>query len=75
MTDVLAALFTTGIELRGYRLLLMFPLCLSIAGVYKATRCSDLRDIPAAAAVLWLTITGGMFAVGLALWLLFLVMV
>ncbi|MCO6437360.1 MAG: hypothetical protein J5J06_09765 [Phycisphaerae bacterium] len=75
MIHVLAALFTTGIELRGYRLLLLFPLCLSIAIVYKTTRCEDLREVPAAAGVLWITIVAGMFAIGLALWLLSMIMI
>ena len=56
MTSVLSGLFTTAIELNGReRLLLMLPLCLSIAIVYKTTRCDNLREVPAAALILWVT--------------------
>lgn len=74
--SVCAALFTTGIVLTGpQRLLLMLPLCLAIAVVYKATRCRDLREVPAAALVLWVTIVLGMSLVGVALWALYRIMV
>ncbi len=76
MTSALVGLFTTPIELTGIqRFLLMLPLCLSIAIVYKTTRCRNLRDVPAAALVLWVTIVAGMYAVGLGLWLVFEIMV
>lgn len=69
MTDLLAGLFTTGIELTGkQRLLLMFPLCLSVAIVYKTTHCEKLRELPMATFVLWVTIVIGMYAVGVGLW-------
>ena len=72
MTGVLAALFTAAIQVTGIpRLLLMLPLCLSIAVVYKTTRCEDLREMPLAALILWGTIVLGMLAVGLGLWILF----
>ena len=72
----LAALFTTPFELSGAeRLLLMLPLCLSIAVVYKTIRLERLSDLPKAAMALWGTIVGGMCAVGLGLWLLFQAMV
>ncbi len=72
---VCAALFTTGIVLTGpQRLLLMLPLCLAIAVVYKTTRCRDLREVPAAALVLWVTIVLGMSLVGVALWAMYRIM-
>ena len=72
MTSALAGLFTTSIDLTGmHRLLLMLPLCLSIAIVYKTTRCEKLRNVPAAALILWGTIVVGMYAVGVGLWLAF----
>ena len=75
MTSVLAGLFTTAIELTGReRFFLMLPLCLSIAIVYKTTRCDNLGEVPAAALILWVTIVVGMFVVGGGLWLLFLIM-
>ena len=72
MSGLLAQLFVTGIPLSGtQRFLLMLPLCLSIAVVYKTTRCDRLREVPASAAVLWVTIIAGMYAVGVGLWLVF----
>ncbi len=76
MTATLAALFTTGIELTGMcRFLLMLPLCLSIAVIYKTTRCDDLREVPVAALTLWVTIVVGLLAVGVGLWAVFETMV
>ena len=76
MTGVLAGLFTTAMELTGReRLMLMLPLCLSVAIVYKTTRCENLRDVPGAALILWGTIVLGMLAVGIGLWLLSLIMI
>ena len=72
MTGVVGGLFTTAIELTGVqRSLLMLPLCLSIAVVYKTTRCERVRDIPVAALILWVTIVAGMYAVGIGLWAVF----
>jgi hypothetical protein len=76
MTAVPAALFTTSIPLPGvWRLLLMLPLCLSIAVIYKTTRCDDLREMPKAALILWVTIVVGMLAVGVGLWIAFMIAV
>ena len=76
MTAILCALFTTAIPLHGgQRFLLMLPLCLSIAVVYKTLRCDDLRAVPVAALVLWGTIVAGLCAVGAGLWLLFMILV
>ena len=76
MTETLAALFTTGIELTGmHRFLLMLPLCLSIAVVYKTTRCTSLKEVPSSAILLWVTIVLSMLGVGVGLWLLFSIMV
>lgn len=73
---MLAALFTHAIELSGReRLLLMLPLCLAIAIVYKAIRTENLHKLPAAALSLWVTIVVGMSAVGVGLWVLFRIMV
>jgi hypothetical protein len=58
-----------------HHILLILPLCLSIAIVYKTLRCENLRDIPAAAAILWGTIVVGMYAVGVGLWALYSLMV
>ncbi|UCE61502.1 MAG: hypothetical protein JSU63_07085 [Phycisphaerales bacterium] len=76
MTGTLAFLVLGFIELAGpQRQILMLPLCLSIAVVYKTTRCEKLSDVPVAALVLWGTIVLGMYAVGVGLWLLYLILV
>ena len=75
MTAMLMTLFVTGIELSGIqRFLLMPPLCLCIAIVYKTTRCESLRDVPFATFILWITIVIGMYAVGVGLWALYAIM-
>jgi len=75
VNDVLAAVFTTALNVSGaQRFLLMFPLCLSIALVYKTTRCERLREVPMATLALWATIVLGMSAVGVGFWVLYLLM-
>jgi len=70
------ALFTTSAALGGmWRLLMMLPLCLSVAIVYKTTRLANLNELPVAVVLLWGTIVFGMCAVGVGLWLLFMLMV
>ena len=69
MNTCLAALFVSGFALNGtHRFLLMLPICLSIAVIYKTTRCERLRDIPVASLILWVSIVAGMYSVGLCLW-------
>ncbi len=76
MTGPVAALGLSAIELTGpQHFLLLLPLCLSIAVVYKTTRCAQLRDVPLAALALWGTIVVGMWAVGLTLWAIYSMMV
>ena len=75
MTTMLSVLFITAIELTGMqRFLLMLPLCLTVAVVYKTTRIEDVRAIPAAALILWVTIVLAMCAVGMGLWAVFSIM-
>jgi len=69
------SILAAGQQLTGLtRFMLMLPLCLSVAVVYKVTRIDDLREAFAAAFVLWITIVIGMIAVGVGLWLLFIIM-
>jgi hypothetical protein len=76
MIGIIAGLFMLAVPLTGsWRMLLILPLCLSIAIVYKTLRCESLREIPLAALVLWGTIVVGMYAVGVGLWALFSLMV
>lgn len=75
MIPLLATWFIESIYLSSpQRLLLILPLCLSVAVVYKTTRCANLKDIPVASLLLWVTIVIGMYAVGIGLWLLFSIM-
>lgn len=76
MIAAISDFFVTGIRLTSVqRLAMMLPLCLSVAIVYKATRCERLRDLPLAALALWITIVVGMYAVGIGLWAAFEIMV
>lgn len=69
------SLLAAGTQLTGFmRFLLMLPLCLSVAVVYKVTRIDDIRQALTAAVILWVTIVVGMIAMGVGLWLLFLIM-
>lgn len=71
MTDMLAV-FIHPVELaRWQQMLMMLPLCLSIAVVYKTTKCETVRRIPMAALVSFVTIVLGMYAVGMGLILLY----
>ncbi len=75
MTLVLANIFLTGMDVTGsLRFLLLLPLCLSVAIVYKTTRCRDLRQVPMASLVLFVSIVAGMYVVGVGLWALFSIM-
>jgi hypothetical protein len=72
----LVALFTTAIDLTGpQRFLLMLPLCLSLAVVYKTMRLEDVRAIPAASLILSATIVLAMCALAVGLWAVFSIMV
>ena len=69
MNVCLATMFVSGFELSGvHRFVLMLPICLSIAVIYKTTRCERIRDIPVASLILWVSIVAGMYSVGLGLW-------
>lgn len=50
--------------------MLLVPLCLAVAVVYKTVRCQRPAHIPLASIVLCVTIVAGMYAVGVGLWLL-----
>ena len=72
---MMESLLAAGTQLTGFtRFLLMLPLCLSVAVVYKVTRIGDIRQALTAAVVLWVTIVVGMIAMGVGLWLIFLIM-
>ncbi len=72
MTDSLLA---AANQLAGVsRFLLMLPLCMSVALIYKVTRIDNLRKALTAAMVLWVEIVVGMVVLGVGLWLLFRIM-
>jgi len=75
LETLLAAIFLEPFNLDGNRLGFLLPLCLSIAVVYKTTKVRDLRDMPLAATLLFLTIIGGMAAVTVALYVLILIFI
>ena len=49
---------------------LVIPLCASVAVVYKALRVPHIRQLPRAAAGLFLYMLGGLGVLGLTLWAL-----
>jgi len=49
------------------------PLSLAIATVYKTTRTKNLKTLPVAILLLWLTIIGGMVGVAIVLYLVILI--
>jgi len=70
--NILANFLFSGLDLTGIpRFPFMLPLCLSIAIVYKTARCNNLKELPAAALILWVTIVLGMVLVGAGLWITF----
>jgi len=76
MTTALTDFVLGAIELApAQRQLLMLPLCLSIAVVYKTMRCDSVREVPLESLVLWGTLVIGMYAVGIGLWVLYSIMV
>lgn len=72
MIDLLATLMIHPVSLvRWQYALLLLPLCLAISIIYKTTRCENLRDVPMAVLKNWITIVIGMYAVGIALLLIY----
>ena len=56
--------------LRQFAAWMLLPLSLAIAVVYKTIKLENLRTLPVAALLLWLTIIGGMVAVAVGLYVL-----
>lgn len=67
MSDLLAAFLTPVSLSRTQQMLLLLPLCLTISLVYKTTKCENVRQIPLATLGSFITIVVGMYAVGIAL--------
>lgn len=71
----LLAVLLTPIRITGpQHMAMLIPLCLAISVVYKTVRCPNLRDVPMASLMLCITIVLSMYAVGVGVWLLFLVL-
>lgn len=69
---LLLAAFTTPIILsKAQQMLLLLPLCLTIAVVYKTTKCENVREIALASVVNFVTIVVLMYAVGVSLLLVY----
>jgi hypothetical protein len=69
------ALLTTPVTLTGWQhMLMLVPLCLAISIVYKTLKCENLREVPIASIVLCITIVVGMYAVGVGLWAVYLLL-
>lgn len=66
MMELLATLFVNPMILQRHHLMLL-PLCLAVSIVYKTTKSENLRELPMAVLVSWITIVTGMYAVGIAL--------
>ena len=74
MSALLANLFVHPVTVAGWeQSVMLFPLCLAIALVYKSIKCERPRDVPLASLILWVTIVVGMYAVGVGLWGLYLI--
>jgi len=70
LQTIIAAILFEPLNLDGGRLWLVLPLCASIAIVYKTTKVRELRDVPLAAMLLFVSIIGGMAVVVAGLYLL-----
>ncbi len=71
MDGILAVFLTPVILTKTQQMLLLLPLCLCIAVVYKATKCESVREIALASLVSFVSIVVGMYAVGVSLLLLY----
>lgn len=56
----LGDLFSKPMPIWDYWYLLILPLCMGVALVYKAIRLDDMRQVPRQAVVIFLWILGGM---------------
>ncbi len=65
-----AMIFLKPMVYDSSRLWMLLPLTLAISIVYKTARVQDIRAVPFAAFLLWITILGGMLAVAIVLYAL-----
>lgn len=71
MSTLLYTPFVDYINISSYWFLLLIPLAVSIAVVYKALKVRNVRQLPAAAAALSVTILVGMIIAAGILYLIY----
>ena len=74
ISPVLAWLTTPGVLAGWQRMLMLVPLCLGISIVYKTIKCQNLSEVPTASVVLCVAIVASMYAVGIGIWVLYVLM-
>ncbi len=72
---LLSAVFLTPVSFDSGRLWMLFPLTLAVAIVYKTLKLDNLKTLPVAAGLLWVTIVGGMIGVAVALYIIILLFI
>ena len=70
MSTLLGSFFAQPLPVAAYWFWLVFPVCLTVSLVYKATKVQRFAEIFPAAAILFLTMIAGLTAVAIGLWLL-----
>ena len=70
MSTLFGSIFGQPLPVSGYWLWLVFPICLTVSLVYKTTKAESFGQIFPAAAILFLTMIGGLTGVTIGLWLL-----
>ena len=70
MTVFFASFLGQPLPVADYWLWLVFPICLTISLVYKTIKADRFGDIFLAAAILFVSMIGGLALVTVALWLL-----
>ena len=59
--------FWTPAPVSDYWYLLLFPLCIALAVVYKSIKCAKMRDVPREATQILLMILGGIILAAILL--------
>ncbi len=67
---VIATAFLTPISFDSGRLWMLLPLTLAVSIVYKTLKLDNLKALPIAAGLLWITILAGMIGVAVAIYIL-----
>ena len=69
MSVFLASFLGLPLPVADYWLWLVFPICLSVSLVYKTIKVERFGDIFPAAAILFVSMIGGLALVAIAIWL------